>query len=111
IASGSQDQTVKMWDAQIGLEAFSLEGHTAFVSSVSFSPDGRTFASGSKDGTVRLWDVATGILIAWRQLHGTVRSLWFNPETPQLHVADDGGGTGQPRVYLLEIIRPDSSRP
>ena len=38
-----------------------LTGHTDFVNSVSFSPDGQTIASasGSFDNTVRLWDVAT----------------------------------------------------
>src|SRR6187431_2797383 len=35
-------------------------GHTASVTSVSFSPDGRRIVSGSYDNTVRVWDAATG---------------------------------------------------
>ena len=35
-------------------------GHTSFVSSVSFSPDGSRLASGSGDQTIRVWDAKSG---------------------------------------------------
>jgi len=37
-----------------------LQGHTATVTSVVFSADGKTLASASHDGTLRLWDVTAG---------------------------------------------------
>jgi WD40 repeat protein len=37
-----------------------LKGHTSRVTSLAFSPDGRTLASTSLDHTVRLWEVTTG---------------------------------------------------
>lgn len=40
--------------------ARSLIGHTGGVTSIAFSPDGRTLYSGSIDGTVRFWDCWTG---------------------------------------------------
>ncbi|KAL4750943.1 hypothetical protein BDW72DRAFT_193470 [Aspergillus terricola var. indicus] len=60
LASGSDDETVRLWDTATGGLQQTLEGHSGWVSSVAFSPDGRLLASGSYDETVRLWDTATG---------------------------------------------------
>lgn len=34
-----------------------LQGHSSYVLSVSWSPDGRFFASGSNDATIKIWGV------------------------------------------------------
>ena len=58
-----------------------LAGHTDYVNSVAFSPDGTTLASGSRDATVKLWDVATGTLKATLEGHtGSVRNVAFSPD-------------------------------
>ena len=39
IVSGSDDKTVKVWDATSGQETLTLKGHTAWVYGVAFNPD------------------------------------------------------------------------
>ena len=56
LASGSGDDTIKLWDTITGNELLMLKGHSGDVHSVAFSPDGKCMASGSRDKTIRLWD-------------------------------------------------------
>ncbi len=64
IISGSHDHTIRIWDAKTGAAVgHPLEGHTAWVSSVAYSPDGRHIISGSGDRTIRIWDAESGAAI------------------------------------------------
>ena len=60
IVSGSDDASVRVWDAGTGEQVSQLEGHSKSVTSVTFSPDGQFIASGSSDNTVRIWDAGSG---------------------------------------------------
>ncbi len=72
-----------------------LEGHTARVSSVSFSLDG-TLASGSRDGTVKLWDVGAIQNIA-TLMHGDwVEAVSFSPDGTTLA---SGGNRGTLKLW------------
>ena len=55
LASGSRDNTVRLWDPQSLQSQGELKGHTGSVPSVAFSPDGKWLASGSQDCAVFLW--------------------------------------------------------
>ena len=81
LASGSDDQTVRLWDTATGSLQQTLEGYSGRVYSVAFSPDGRLLASGSHDQTVRLWDTATGGLQQTLEGYsGRVYSVAFSPD-------------------------------
>jgi len=81
IASGSDDGTVKIWDAALGEVKQTREGHGSQVTSVSFSPDGRYIASGSGDCSVKIWDAASGEVKQTLEGHDhLVRSVAFSPD-------------------------------
>ena len=79
-----------LYDTTTHQEVVLLTGHTSPVTSITFSPDGRTLASGSEDGTIRLWDVVTGA--PQRTLTGHtdwVLSVAFSPDGRTLASGSD----------------------
>ncbi|CAD8184322.1 unnamed protein product [Paramecium pentaurelia] len=57
LASGSWDNSIRLWDVKTGQQKAKLDGHSNCINSVCFSPDGNTLASGSGDCSIRLWDI------------------------------------------------------
>ena len=62
IASGSEDKTMKLWDAASGRELRTLTENRGGVAAIAFSPNGRTIISGAFDRTVRYWSVSGDLL-------------------------------------------------
>jgi WD40 repeat protein len=80
LASGSKDNTVRLWDAERAFELRKLTGHTAWVKAVAFSADGRLLASGSVDGVIKLWDVASGRELKSMTGGGSINAIAFSPD-------------------------------
>ena len=93
LASGSSDQTIRLWDPVTGEERKLLRGHTGAVRTLVFAaPNGQLLASGSADGTIRIWDVAQGREIKTLSGRlGAIRGVAFAPDGQSLaSVGEDG---------------------
>ena len=63
LASGSWDNTIRLWNPHTEQPELILKGHTNNVTSVAFSANGVRLMSGSMDKTVGYWDPTTGKLV------------------------------------------------
>jgi WD40 repeat protein len=85
IISGSNDGTVRVWDAVSGEYEHTLNGHTDWIRSVAFSPDGLQIISGSGDHTVRVWDAVSGKHKHTLNGHtNCIYSVAFSPDGSQI---------------------------
>jgi WD40 repeat protein/energy-coupling factor transporter ATP-binding protein EcfA2 len=128
LASASMDHTILLWDIdamqQLG---DALVGHSDTVTSLAFSPDGKTMASGSVDKTIFLWDI-TRRQPKGQPLSGhshTVRNIAFNNDGRLLASAGydhqvllwdtrTGQPLGEPYIGHTDMVRsvtfsPDDS--
>ncbi|MEH2400170.1 serine/threonine-protein kinase [Nostoc sp.] len=60
LVSGSNDNTIKVWNLKSGKEILTLAGHSSQVNSVAVSLDSQTLVSGSYDKTIKIWNLKTG---------------------------------------------------
>ncbi len=56
LASGSRDNSVKIWSVKEGKELYTLEGHNDDVLSIAFSNEQNILASGSTRGDIIIWN-------------------------------------------------------
>ncbi len=93
LASGGEDNLIKIWDVASGTESQTLSGHSNIVNKVAFSPNSSILASSSYDKTVKVWDVSHGRIIQNLTGHtGWASSVVFSPDGMVL-VSGDNIGT------------------
>jgi WD40 repeat protein len=82
LATGSEDKTVRLWNAATGTLLATCEGHTSKVLGLAFSQDGSRLVSAGADGKVRQWDATTGKDVgpAYDRHSGEVFSAVYSPD-------------------------------
>jgi WD40 repeat protein len=90
LISGSDDQTLKLWDLQTGGVVKTFHGHTHYIFSISTSSDCTTIVSGSADETIRVWDIQTGECHRVIEGQGQVCHTIFSPTNPQHFISAAG---------------------
>ena len=85
LATGSDDNTIKLWEVDTGQLICTLLGHSWSVVAVTFSTDGEMLISGSRDKTVKLWRVSTKKEIATLSGHvDSVSAIAVSPDAQQI---------------------------
>jgi WD40 repeat protein len=109
LASGSLDNTVKVWALAAGegqrtlAELRTLAAHYDAVLSVAFSPDGATIASGGWDNRIWLWDRDTGQRLRQLRGHaGGIVSLAFSADGQWLA---SGSEDRTARIWVVDTGR------
>jgi WD40 repeat protein len=74
---------IRLWDAQTGKQVGFLQGHSASVSSLKFSPDSQRLATGSADHTVKVWNLQSALL-ELTEVDGSCMA--FNPSSQLIAV-------------------------
>jgi tRNA A-37 threonylcarbamoyl transferase component Bud32 len=100
LATGSDDATLRFWDAATGREQAVLSGPSSAVLAVAFAHSGKFLLSGDSDGTLSLWDVATRQQGPALPHHsGNVRRLVISPDDGTVAV---GGGSQGVELWDLD---------
>ena len=85
LVSGSNDKTLRVWDARDGHPLATLSGHSKWLQAVVFTPTGQLLASGSDGRSVRIWDGRTGRTLHRLRGHTSrTEKLAFRTDAAQL---------------------------
>lgn len=92
IATGSQDRTLKLWDAAKGTLVTTCIGHKRGIWNLAFSTVDRVIASCSGDMTIRVWNVTNGECLRLYQGHisGVLRCKFISGGTQLASTGADG---------------------
>jgi U3 small nucleolar RNA-associated protein 13 len=113
IVTGSQDRTVKRWDASKEMKQklrakYTRKAHDKDINAIDIDPSGTLFASASQDRTVKIYSATEGEAIG--VLRGHKRGVWtvkFAPKNSQVPNSGSKGliatGSGDKTVKIWSL--------
>eukprot|EP00010_Vexillifera_abyssalis_P007165 CAMPEP_0201545214 /NCGR_PEP_ID=MMETSP0173_2-20130828/1746_1 /ASSEMBLY_ACC=CAM_ASM_000268 /TAXON_ID=218659 /ORGANISM="Vexillifera sp., Strain DIVA3 564/2" /LENGTH=399 /DNA_ID=CAMNT_0047953551 /DNA_START=84 /DNA_END=1283 /DNA_ORIENTATION=- len=85
VASGSRDKSIKLWHIPTERCVATFTGHSNWVQSIVFHPNGKFLLSVSDDKTLRIWDIKQNRCMRTIDAHTQfVTSLAFNKSDPHV---------------------------
>ncbi|BBD66908.1 protein kinase [Nostoc commune NIES-4072] len=105
LATGSDDNTIKLWEVNTGQLICTLVGHSWSVVAVAFTADGETLLSASCDKTVKLWRVSTAEEIVTLSGHVDSVSAVAVSKVTQLIAS----GSRDKTIKLWQLVEQDNS--
>lgn len=110
LATGSEDNTVRLWSVPDGIEIQSIKAHDGDVRALAFDQAGDVFASGSWDKSVKIWRISDSSTIASSSKHeGPVNALAFSADGKFLFSGSDDGTVkvySCPKCWLERTLSP-----
>ena len=84
----SEDTTVRIWNADTGVQQTLLGSHTGRVASLDWGSDGGVLATGSEDGTARVWELVGPGAREILMIPGGGGVVAFSPDDERLLTGD-----------------------
>jgi WD40 repeat protein len=100
LASGSSDNSIRLWNVGFRAAGRVLPGHTGGVTGVTWSPDGQHLASSGADHTIRIWNALSGKQESMLDnLKINASAIAWNPNSRSIAFA---GFDGKVNLWTLE---------
>jgi len=112
VATASNDDTAKIWDASTGDLLLELSSHSDDVAGISWSPDSERIVTASLDGTALVWDAISGEMLF--SLNGHNEQVWDVAWSPDGRYIATDSRDGNVRIWYaasgVELFRFRNNR-